>query len=135
MKSIWILGIVLTSLYSNCYSEEEIASAPSSEIAGVGVGVDVNAGGGYYGDDGVYYYYDDAPIIWIGPGLYYGFILAMNMLITAGMVVVMDGTTDVDTTAVGGIEVMVTGVIMVMAAVMSWWWTQRRRQTPLKISL
>src|SRR6185436_8527087 len=72
MKSIWILGIVLTSLYSNCYSEEEIASAPSSEIAGVGVGVDVNAGGGYYGDDGVYYYYDDAPIIWIGPGLYYG---------------------------------------------------------------
>jgi hypothetical protein len=72
MKSIWILGVVLTSLYSNCYSEEEeIAAAPSSEIAGVGVGVDVDAGGGFYGDDGVYYYYDQ-PIIWIGPGYYYG---------------------------------------------------------------
>lgn len=72
MKSIWILGVVLTSLYSNCYSEEEVASAPSDEIAGVGVGVEVDAGTGYYADDGYYYYYDQPPTVWIGPGNYYG---------------------------------------------------------------
>ena len=73
MKSIWILGIVLTSLYSNCYSEEENATAPSNEIAGIGVGVDLDGRGNYYyTDDGYYYYYNERPTIWIGPGYYYG---------------------------------------------------------------
>jgi hypothetical protein len=60
VKNPLILGILLISL---CYSEE-----PSpKEISQVGIGVEIDGGDddGYYDDDG-------GPIIWIGPGIYYG---------------------------------------------------------------
>lgn len=63
MKNLVIAGALFISSYSACYGEE---NSPPKEVSQVGIGVEVEAGDdGYYDDDG-------GPIIWIGPGLYYG---------------------------------------------------------------
>jgi hypothetical protein len=64
MKNLLILGTLLIGSYSTCYSEE--TTAPPKEISQVGIGVEVEAGDDGYDDD------DGGPIIWVGPGLYYG---------------------------------------------------------------
>ena len=65
MKKLLILGIFLTGSYSACYSEETPPKETPPEISQVGIEVEI-------GGDDDYYYDEGGPVIWIGPGLYYG---------------------------------------------------------------